>query len=231
MPVTQPVTLRDLDALMAQRYSCRAYLPKAVPQDVITAIVSAARKVPSWCNAQPWQLVITRGAETDRFRKALTDAAMGQVKGAAGSDLPFPAGYSGVYKDRRKACGWALYEAVGVEKGDRVGSAQQMMRNFDLFGAPHVAIVTSPVELGPYGGVDCGGFVTAFTLAAQAAGVATIAQAAIAGYSPFIRDYFDVPEDRQIICGISFGYADPDHPANGFRTARADPEDIIDWKG
>lgn len=222
--------LTELDHLMSQRYSCRAFLAQEVPQDTITNIVRTARKVPSWCNAQPWQLTITRGAETDKFRKALSDAAMGMVKGAAGSDLPFPASYSGVYKDRRKDCGWALYEAVGVEKGDRVGSARQMMRNFDLFGAPHVAIVTSPVELGPYGGVDCGGFITGFTLAAQAAGVATIAQAALAGYSPFIRDYFGMAEDRQIICGISFGYADTDHPANGFRTTRADPKDIIDWK-
>ena len=54
----------------------------------------------------------------------------------------------------------------------------QMMRNYALFDAPHVAIVTAPAELGAYGAMDSGGFVTAFTLAATALGVATIAQAA-----------------------------------------------------
>lgn len=146
-------------------------------------------------------------------------------------DLPFPTGYSGVYLDRRRTCGWALYEAVGVEKGDRDGSRAQMMRNFDLFGAPHCAIVSSPAELGAYGALDCGGFITGFTLAAQAQGVATVPQAALASYAPFLHRYFAIPDDRLILCAVSFGYADPDHPANGFRTERAAVADIVDWRG
>ena len=115
-------------------------------------------------------------------------------------------------------------------KGDREGSARQAMENFRFFGAPHTAILTSGTELGPYGAMDCGGFVTAFTLAAQALGVATIAQAALAAQAPFLHSYFSIPDDRLVLCGISFGYEDPDHPANGFRTARAEVADIIDWK-
>ena len=68
-----------------------------------------------------------------------------------------------------------------------------------------------------------------FAIAAQAHGVASIAQAAVASYGPFLHRYFDIPEDRLILCAISFGYADPDHPANGFRTDRADANDIISW--
>ncbi|MEO0504450.1 MAG: nitroreductase family protein, partial [Pseudomonadota bacterium] len=98
------------------------------------------------------------------------------------------------------------------------------------FGAPHVAIVTSARVLGPYGAMDTGGFVTAFCLAAATHGVASIAQAAIAAQSPFVRTYFDIPEDRMILCAISFGFADSDHPANSFRTDRAEPADVIDWK-
>ncbi len=106
-----------------------------------------------------------------------------------------------------------------------------MMENFALFGAPHCAILSSPAELGPYGAMDCGGFVTAFTLAAQALGVATIPQAAVASYGPFLHKYFDIPDDRLILCAISFGYRDPDHPANAFRTDRAALGDIVDWRG
>ena len=222
------MTLDDFDALMAQRFSCRGFRPDPVPRDVIEAIVGAARRVPSWCNAQPWQVTITSGEETDRFRAAMIEEAR---SGTHDPDLPFPTGYSGAYRDRRRTCGWQLYEAVGVEKGDRVGSARQMMENFALFGAPHCAIVTSPAELGAYGALDCGGFVTAFALAAQAAGVASIPQAALASYAPFLHRWFDIPGDRLVLCAISFGYADPDHPANGFRTARAEVGDIVDWRG
>ena len=59
---------------------------------------------------------------------------------------------------------------------------------------------------------------------------ATIAQAAIAAYAPTVRQHFDLPQDRLILCAISFGYADDAAPINRFRTQRATPEDIIDWK-
>lgn len=222
------MTLPDLDALMAARYSCRAFRPDPVPRDVIESIVATARRVPSWCNAQPWQMAITSGAQTDALRTALAD----EVKAASHApDIPFPNGYSGVYQDRRRTCGWALYEAVGVQKGDRQGSARQMMRNFDLFDAPHCVILHSPAELGPYGALDCGGFVTAFALAAQAKGVATIPQAALASYAPLLHRHFDIGDDRLVLCGISFGYADDTDPANGFRTDRAGLDEIVDWRG
>ncbi|NOD88644.1 MULTISPECIES: nitroreductase family protein [unclassified Ruegeria] len=221
------MSLAELNTLLKDRYSCRAFLSEPVPRAQIEQIVTSASQVPSWCNAQPWQLVITSADETDAFRKAMLAEA---VSGTPAPDLPFPTSYSGVYQDRRRACGWALYEAVGVERGDRAGSAQQMMQNFALFGAPHCAILSSPAELGPYGAMDCGGFVTAFALAAQALGIATIPQAALATYGPFLHRYFQIPEDRLILCAISFGYADPDHPANSFRTKRAAPSDFVEWR-
>jgi nitroreductase len=216
-----------LDAILSARHSCRAFLPDTVPQDTVSNIVAAAQKVPSWCNAQPWQLTITSGKATDQFRDAIFAQALSN---APAPDMAWPTGYSGIYKDRRRTCGFQLYDAVGVAKGDHAASAKQMMENYRLFGAPHVAIVTSPAELGPYGAMDCGGFVTAFTLAAAAKGIASIAQAAIAAHAPMVRAHFDLPQDRLILCAISFGYADTEHPANSFRTQRETPDNIIDWK-
>ncbi|MGR3758653.1 nitroreductase [Roseobacteraceae bacterium NS-SX3] len=222
------MSLTELDTLMSQRFSCRAFRPDPVPRAVVEDILRTAQKVPSWCNAQPWKLTLTSGKETDRLRGALSKAAQA---GGHAPDLPFPAGYSGEYQARRRECGWALYEAVGVEKGDREGSARQMMENFSLFGAPHCAILSSPAELGSYGAMDCGGFVAAFTLAAQAAGVASIPQAAVASHAPLLHELLEIPEDRIILCAISFGYADMDHPANSFRTGRAALEEFMDWRG
>lgn len=222
------MTLSVLNQLLHARHSCRAFRAEPVPRDLIEQIVTSASRVPSWCNAQPWQVTITSGSETDRFREALLEEA---TSADAAPDLPFPTGYSGVYQERRRACGWALYEAVGVEKGDRAASARQMMENFALFGAPHCAILSSPAELGAYGAMDCGGFVTGFSLAAQAMGVASIPQAAVASYGPFLHRYFDIPDDRLILCAISFGYANPEHPANAFRTERAGLDQIVEWRG
>ncbi|MEX0303424.1 MAG: nitroreductase [Leisingera sp.] len=220
--------LQSLDTLYAARHSCRAFRPDPVPREIIEDILRCAQKVPSWCNAQPWKVTLCSGAETDRLRAALLQAAQ---NGGHSPDLEFPAGYSAEYQQRRRDCGWALYEAVGVEKGDRAGSARQMMENYRLFGAPHCAILSSPAELGPYGAMDCGGFVAAFTLAAQAAGIASIPQAAVASFAPLLHELLDIPEDRVILCAISFGYSDADHPANSFRTGRAALGEFTDWRG
>ena len=216
-----------LTQVLEARYSCRAFRPDPVPDTDLTRIVDAARHVPSWCNAQPWQVEITRGAATDRLRDKLTETALAGTPPAP--DLAWPSKYTGDYAERRRTCGFQLYDAVGIEKSDRAGRAQQMIRNYAFFDAPHVAIIHSPTELGPYGAMDTGGFVTAFTLAATALGVATIPQAAIAAYAPLLKEHLNIADDRLILCAISMGYADTDAPANSFRTTRADTNDIIGW--
>lgn len=190
-----------------------------------------AQKAPSWCNSQPWQIHVTAGAATERFREGLT--AYAETHGVHGvpmdPDFAFPPPYSGIYKERQRECGWQLYESVGVAYGDRIASARQMRENFRLFGAPHALVVTSERDLGSYGVLDCGVYVGNLLLAAQSLGIATIAQAAVAGCAPFVRDFFGLPDNRAVLLGVSFGYADPDHPANGFRTRRAALADIAHW--
>ncbi|HKK86535.1 MAG TPA: nitroreductase [Roseovarius sp.] len=223
--MSQADTLRDI---LSARYSCRAYRPDPVPAEVIAEVVREAGRAPSWCNAQPWQVVVTQGAETEAFRAALL-AEVDRAK--PGADMPWPEGYPGVYGERRRTCGFQLYEAVGIAREDRAARAEQSMQNYRLFGAPHVAIVHAEAALGPYGAMDTGGFVTTFLLAATARGIGTIAQASVAAYPDLIRAHFGLPETRHILCAISFGYPDPDHPANQFRTERAALDDILDLRG
>ncbi|MCC1493919.1 nitroreductase [Cognatishimia sp. F0-27] len=213
-------------ALLRARHSCRAFLPDPVPAERINAALADAQHVASWCNSQPWQVTVFSQERT----QALATALMAHVTTAAPqSDVPFPQRYEGVYKDRRSTCGWQLYEAVGVTKGDRIGSARQMAENFRFFGAPHVMLITSPKALGPYGVLDCGAYVSAVLLALTARGLGSIAMASVAGYAEFFRDTVDLGENRDLVCGIATGYADPDHPANTFRTDRAAPEEAVRW--
>jgi nitroreductase len=214
--------------LLATRYSCRGYLPRPVPRATIEHILQLAQRTPSWCNAQPWQVVVASAGAA----RALCDA---MLKAAAASlppspDFDWPAEYAGRHGERRRACGWALYESVGIAKGDRVASARQGLENFRLFGAPHVAIVTSEKALGVYGAVDCGAYVNNFMLAARSLGVASIAQAALGSWPGVVRECFGLPENRLVVCGISFGFEDPAHPANGFRTPRAPLAEVVTWR-
>ncbi|MGW5438608.1 nitroreductase [Nocardia asteroides] len=215
-----------LERLADERWSCRQFLPDEVDRALIDRLLNLTRRTPSWCNTQPWQVVVTAGEGTERFRKELL--AHIQTSGTA-PDFEFPAQYEGVYRERRRACGFQLYDSVGIAKGDHEKTMRQMVRNFELFDAPHVAIVTSEADLGVYGAVDCGLWLQSFLLGAQALGLGAAPQAALASYSPFIHDFFDLPAHRKVVFGVSFGYPDPTHPVNTFRTTRAPLEDQITW--
>lgn len=205
------------ETLMAERYSCRAFLPDPVPEPLIERLFASAQQTASWCNTQPWQVHLLSGDAVARFGAELTEHVQNSEQHA---DLDLPT-YTGVHAERRRESGYALYSALDIERSDYPARAAQMLQNFTFFGAPHTAVITSDRALGSYGVVDCGGYVSTLMLAAQSLGLAAIAQAAIALYADFVRDWLDLPEDRLVICAVSFGYADPDHPANRFRTSRA----------
>jgi nitroreductase len=208
-----------LEELLSERFSCRAFRPDPIPRASIERILKAAQKTASWCNSQPWQLAIASGAATEKFRDAIYAAAAGGRPNTG--DFPFPREYRGVYLERRRESGFQLYNSLGIARGDKAAYARQALENFNLFGAPHVAIVHTDEALGVYGAIDCGGYVTSFMLAAQALGISTVPQAALAFHSDVVRQHFGLGEDRRVVCGISFGYPDREHKANSYRTTRA----------
>jgi nitroreductase len=216
--------ISTLETLLAGRYSCRAYKTEQVPRDIIERILSAAQKTASWCNSQPWQVTITSGEATTKFRDVLYPVAAAGT--ASSGDFEFPREYRGVYLDRRRESGFQLYNTLGIARGDKAAYAEQALQNFNFFGAPHVAIITTDEALGVYGAVDCGGYVNNFMLAAQALGLATVPQAALAFHSAVVRQHFNMADDRRVVCGISFGYPDREHKVNSYRTNRAQLDDV-----
>lgn len=216
-----------LGQLLDSRHSCRAFLPQPVPRTVLDRVLKTAQRSASWSNTQPWQVHISSGAATERLREALLAALAAGDPG--GSDMPFPASFEGEYLARRRACGLGLYQAVGVERGDKAAYARQHDENYRFFGAPHVAVLSTPVSLGVYGAVDVGGYVQVLLLALQAHGVASIAQAALATHCALVKSQLGIGEDRTMVCALSFGYADLAHPANSFRTSRAPLNEVVSW--
>jgi nitroreductase len=215
-----------LAQLLAERHSCRGFRGEAVPRATIEQILAMAQRTASWCNAQPWQVHVLSHEATERVRQPLMEYARAHPPRP---DFDFPGAYEGAYLDRRRACGLQLYKATGVERGDKAAAERQWLENYRLFGAPHLAIVTSHAPLGTYAAVDCGAYVQDFMLAAWSLGVASIAQAAQAAVSGFWRERLALPDDRKVVCGIAFGYEDAAHPANAFRTDRAELAQAVQW--
>lgn len=217
----------EFESVVRSRYSCRRFLERPVPRSTIEKILDLAQQTPSWCNCQPWQVVLLSGPALDRLREALyAHAASGNPPAP---DFAFPRRYAGIYLERRKVCGVQLYRALGIGREDREAAHRQSLENFRLFGAPHLALITTEEDLGVYGAIDCGLYVATFLLAARNYGVDCIAQAALASYPELIRRQLGLAAQRRLVCGISFGYADAAHPIHGYRTERAPIEAAVTW--
>jgi nitroreductase len=221
----EPTRIAVLEYLLNARYSCRAFRPDPVPRPTIDRILTAAQRTASWCNSQPWQVVIASGEAKERFRKEIhAEAATGA---AADIDFAFPREYRGVYLARRRESGFQLYNTLGIPRGDKAAYAKQALENYNFFGAPHVAIIHTDDALGIYGAIDCGAYVGNFMLAAQALGLGSIAQAALARRSGLVRRHFKLGDDRRVVCGISFGFPEVGHKINSYRTSRARLADAV----
>jgi nitroreductase len=104
----QPI--ETLEYLASRRRSCRAFKQTPVARRSILRILGVAQKAASWCNSQPWQMIITSGDETARFREAMYKAASSGIPQRG--DFPFPREYRGVYAERRRESGFQLYNAL-----------------------------------------------------------------------------------------------------------------------
>lgn len=214
--------------LLLGRFSCRAFKPDPVPHETLAEIFAAAQFSANWCNAQAWQTIVTEGEATERFREAMFAKAHEPGAGSA-PDIAFPLKYDGIFGDRRRDAGVALYQSIGIGREDKAGAGRQMLENYRLFGAPHVLILTTEDDLGTYGVLDCGIYLGNLLMLMQAQGIASIAQGALPRFSPLIREFFGIPDNRRILCGVSFGYADDEHPVNRFRTKRSATEAAVRW--
>lgn len=208
----------DLDTALSLRRSVRAFLPREVPRETLASIFQRAQQTPSWCNIQPWRVWLASGEARARLTAGLLEAAGSRMPEP---DVPFPGEYPEPYGTHRKECGKALYESMGVTREDREGRQAAWLRNFVAFDAPHVAIVGIDRRFGLYAALDVGCWLQSVLLLAQAEGLATCAQAALATYPDVARRELGVPEGIQILFGIAIGYEDESAAANRCRTTRA----------
>lgn len=216
--MTSPITIPQL---LRERRSTRAYLPTLVSEDVLNALIIAARLAPSGANLQPGSFVWVRGEAREALTADLVQAWRdGQQEAEDYSYFPHPLPHT--LRRRQVASAQALYGAIGVSRDDRAGRDTQFARNFHFFDAPVALIVTMPHNMGSGCYMDLGMALYGLMLAAQAEGLATCAIGALASYPRLIRRHLGLDDTSHIVCGIALGYADPDAPVNQTQTTRCD---------
>ncbi len=81
-----------------------------------------------------------------------------------------------------------------------------MLRNFEFFDAPHIAILCMHKSFGLRVALDVGAYLQTLLLAMWSRGIASCAQASLSSYPGIVRRELSIPDELRILCGISFGY-------------------------
>jgi nitroreductase len=225
--LSEPRTVTDRTAAAAgvlqaleSRFSVRGYLDRPVPHVLVERILETASRAPSGNNTQPWQVHVLTGLARDR----LGDAILAARKDEEDEPYPeydyYPEAWPEPYRARRRANGWALYNLLGIDEGDRAKSRAWQDKNFRFFGAPVGLILTRDRRLGLGALIDLGMFLGGVATAARGLGLDTCTQAAFAHYHAVIRRELNLAVGDIVICGMSLGFADMSAPANRLRTTR-----------
>ena len=211
---------------LENRKSVRAFLDKAVPTDLINAVLEQAKNAPSGVNTQPWQVAVITGETKQKLGKKMEETFRSGTKGEMDYQY-YPLDWQGAYKERRKACGLLMYSTLEISREDRARQTDQWAANYRAFDAPVMLLffMDKVMETGSY--LDYGMFLQSVMLSATEHGLSTCPQAALAEYPEIAREVLDYGDDQMLICGMALGYEDTDHLINSYRTEREDLDKIV----
>jgi nitroreductase len=209
---------------MQQRKSTRAYLARDVSRRDIEEILACAALAPSAINLQPWEFIVTHGEEKERLVRRLLKARQErQVRCGSGAEKPLPERIS-----RRAKEAMAVMEPHVAAHGLTFNRFIEE-GSCSFYGAPVAIIVVIDKRFPAIRYLDVGLAVAYLLLAAQAKGLGTCPIGLITAYQDDISRMLNISEDKEILLGISLGYADESSPANAFRTGRADLKETVTW--
>lgn len=221
----------NVSQAVAGRRSIRAFLETPINIDRLTAILEQAARAPSGGNLQPWHLHLVFGARMAELKRLMLERVAADPRGE-GAEYPiYPPELDSPYRERVFGVGEALYGHLGIPREDRAGRRQWFARNYQFFGAPVGLFTFVSRKAGAAQWSDLGMYLQTVMLLLREAGLDSCAQECWAIYHRTITGFFAIPAGQMLFCGMSIGYADPDHPANQLRALRAPRHEYLTIHG
>ena len=212
---------------LKQRISTRKFIETPVPDTLIKSIFATAQQAPSNCNVQPWQTYVVSEAKKDEIKDALIAAVMSG--NPPNPDFDWNPKYQGVHRERQFGSANALYSSMGITREDKQARQLAMVSNWQFFDAPHAVFFTMDKYLDIMGAVDMGIYAQSLALLLTEHGIACCMQGALGQFPDPVKAALDIPKERGILFGMSFGYADNDAPINNTRTDREMIENAVSF--
>ena len=213
--------------LVRARRSVRGFTSEPVPNETIKEVFELAQWSPSGTNVQPWNICVASGDTCERLRQGFLERF--DADAPVRTDHDGDGRAVGAWRERKRSCAKALYDAMGIEWEDREGRGRAARRNFEFFDAPHTAFLCLHESFGMQSAADVGMFAQTLMLAMTAHGIASCAQGTLRNYPDFVREEFQLEPEIKILFGISFGYEDAIVLANNARTDRANLEETVQF--
>ncbi|WP_435419394.1 nitroreductase [Parerythrobacter aurantius] len=202
------------DEVVLGRKSIRGNLDKPVPRPLLEEVIALAMRSPSSMNTQPWHFHIITGEPLDRIRRGNTERILAGVPDSREFRRGEP--FAGVHRDRQVEVAKQLFAEMGIERDDKEGRQDWVLRGFRQFDAPVCVIITYDRELGGSDDTafDCGAVTTALVNAAWSRGLGCVINSQGIMQSPVVREHAGIPDDQVIMKAVALGWPDPDFPAN-----------------
>ncbi|MFL0356891.1 nitroreductase [Erythrobacter sp. GH1-10] len=222
---------QTFEEVVRGRRSIRGYLDKPVPRALIEEILEMAMRSPTSMNTQPWHFHVITGEPLDRIRKGNTENILAGVPDSREFRRGEP--FAGVHRERQVEVAKQLFGAMGIERDDKEGRQDWVLRGFRQFDAPVCVIVTYDKELSGSDDTafDCGAATTALVNAAWSRGLGCVINSQGIMQSPVVREHAGIPDDQVIMKAVAMGWPDPDFPANRVYTNRKPKEDAVRFVG
>ena len=207
MKVSEAVSLRS---------SIRAFIDKPVDNKLIKDLLVQSSRAASGGNLQTWKIYVLNN-------KSMTDFLSHQKKW----DKPekpaydiYPPGLKEPYRTSRYELGEQMYKILGIEREDKVGRINQVMKNFEFFNAPSAFFCFVDRQMGPPQWSDLGMFLQTFMLLAKEVGLDTCAQEAWSMKHDSVSDFIKSDDEDILFCGMCIGYKDDKALINSLRSER-----------
>ncbi|MBU6297517.1 MAG: nitroreductase [Alphaproteobacteria bacterium] len=211
---------------IASRKSIRAFKPDPVPRVVVEDILTRAARAPSGGNLQPWRVYALLGAARDELVRRVTEARRQHPMGESPEYLVYPPNLAEPWRTRRFRIGEAMYEALGIPRGDMSARLAHITRNWQFFDAPVGLMFTIDRCMQQGQWADLGMFLQNVMLLARAHGLHTCAIEAWAMWHRQVREYLSIPDSEMLFCGMALGHADEAAPVNALVSERAPLEEF-----
>lgn len=204
------------------RKSIRSFTSQAVRNEQIKDLLQKASRSASGGNLQPWRIyVINKESMKDflKFQQDWTDPETPSY------DI-YPSNLKEPYRTSRFELGEQMYELLGIGRDDKHARIEQVMKNFQFFGAPCAFFCFIDRQMGPPQWSDLGMFLQTFMLLAAEAGLDTCAQEAWSMKQDSVSKFVGSEEHDMLFCGMCIGYKDKEAIVNQLESDR---RPIDDW--